>query len=270
MISSSRIIHINSKDRLTGSNEAFTYRFALSPDEDYTHACVLQASIPLSYYLVQATKNTFTLEENGIQTTVSIPVGNYNVNSFITVATAALNSAGNYTYSITMNNQYTNTNNGLFSFSVSGNAGIQPKFIFGSYLYEQFGFNSDSTNTFSGDGLVSVNVVNFINEQTLYLYSDLVETKQNNSTGVLQEIYSSNFVPYSCITYQCVDVSACSKKLSRTITNSFSIVLQNENTDVMNLNGRNMVLSLLLYKKDNIADLLRSYIKANLLSMAAF
>ena len=204
-----------------------------------------------------------TLQEGVLTATITIPPGHYNKNSFMTILISLLNtnSPNRFTYAITMNNEFSNTNNGFMYFTVSGNGGVQPDFIFTDYLYEQYGFNANSTVSFVSDALTSTNVVNFIPEQTLYIKSSLVKTRSNNSNGVLQELFASNAQPYQCISYQCTELEAKSKEINDAKTNSFSIVLQNEGKEVINLNGRNMLLTLLLYKKDDIYDKAKSFMK---------
>ncbi len=256
MLANSRVIHINSRDRVSGTNENFVFSFNLGINEVYTHCCVLQASIPVSYYMIQDGYNTFTLQE-GIDTVVlTVEPGNYNTNSFKTLMTSLLNtnSPNLFTYAININNSFNNCNNGKFTFTVTGNAGVQPDFIFTDNLFEQFGFPENTTASFLADSLVSTNVVNFIPEQTLYIFSDLVQTKNNNSTGVLQEVYAVNAEPYTCIVYQCPEIIGCSKYINNAKTNSFSIILKNEDGQTIDLNGRNMLLTVLLFKPDDVYE----------------
>ncbi len=265
---SSKIIHVNSSDRVSGTNEKFKYTFALSLEEHYTHCVVLQASIPISYYLIQQGYNTFTLSENGTPVVISIPAGNYNIVSFIRTVVPLLNSNSphGYTYAIAKNDPFVTVDDGKFYYTVSGNGSVQPQFIFGENVYEQFGFNANSTVSFVANALTSTNVVDFIPEQTLYIYSDLVQTKNNNTLGILQELFTSNYVPYSNIAYQCTSLEGYSKQINDHKTNSFSIVLQNESGQIMNLNGRDMLLTILLYKKDDFPDIVKKYIKYSLTS----
>jgi hypothetical protein len=265
MISTSRIIHINSQDRISGTNENFTYSYEQTQQESYTHCVVLGASIPVSYYLVQDGYNTFDLKENTTTVTITVPAGNYNTNSFANVVSQLMtaNSPLGYTYAITMNNSFTNVNTGLFTYTVTGHS-FQPQLIFTTNLYEQFGFDENTTVSFVAGTLTSINVCNFVPESTIYIYSDIVKTNSNNGRGVLQELFPSNVIPYGTITYQCTAVDAYSKEINISKTNAFTIVIKNENDQVMNLNGRNMLISLLLYKKDDIFNVAKQYIKYNL------
>lgn len=266
MLSNSRVVHVNSADRITGTNEQFTYSINMSPDEHYTHCCVLQASVPYSYFLVQGTYNTFELKEGVSSTTITVPAGNYNEHSFSVVVVSLLNanSPNGFVYAMTKKNSFNDTDDGKFYYTVSNNGGVQPQFVFGNYLHEQFGFTSNSTNAFVADSLVSTNVINFIPEQTLYIYSDLVKISKNNTDGVLQEIFANNNKPFTCVNYQCQAFEAYSKEINDTKTNSFTISLQNENGQIMNLNGRNMLITLLLYKKEDFYQIAKQYIKYRL------
>lgn len=262
----SRTVHINSADRIAGTNEQFTYALNMSPDERYTHCCVLQASIPYSYYLVQSNFNTFQLKEGGTTTTITIPAGNYNEHSFSTIVVSLLNtnSPNNFIYTMTKKNSFNDTDDGKFYYTVANNGFTQPEFIFTTHLYEQFGFSPNTTVQFSGNSLQSSTVINFIPEQTLYIYSDLIRITKNNTDGVLQEVFASNNKPFTCVNYQCSAFEAYSKEINDTKTNSFTISLQNENGQVMNLNGRNMLITLLLYKKEDFYTIAKQYIKYTL------
>ena len=118
MITASRVIHINSANRTSGSNESFTTTFSLGSDESYTHCCVLQASIPNSYYLVQENFNVFNLEEKGVAIPITVPPGNYNSRSFITIVKNLLNaySPNLFVYDININNSYSFRVNSTNSF----------------------------------------------------------------------------------------------------------------------------------------------------------
>lgn len=268
-ITNSRIIHINSSDRITGTNENFVFSFNLSASQNYTSCCILSASIPISYYMIQSGYNTFTLKEDSKEVEITVEAGNYNTHSFALNISSLLttNSPNGYTYSITMNNPYTQVNTGKFIYTVgssSGTPNAQLIFKKGS-LAEKFGFDEEETATFSSNTLTSKNVVNFIPEQTLYLYSNLIQTT-NNDNGIIQEFYASNDQPYSCIKYTCPSVEAYSKDMNTHRANSFSLVLMNEKKEVMDLNGRNILLTILLYKKDDFFDIAKKYIKYSVLS----
>src|ERR1700735_5628370 len=109
IVENSRIFYVNGGARLAGTSSQFTYQFIIPEQEQYDRCVVLQASIPLSFYLIQAGYNTFTLKESTSTALITIPAGNYSAVSLIAVLTPLLNfsSPHSYTYSITLPNQYT-------------------------------------------------------------------------------------------------------------------------------------------------------------------
>ena len=234
-------------------------------DSDFDSVCVLQASIPLSFYLVQDGVNTFILREsingNTWDRTVTIPIGNYNYQTFQETIINLLhsNSPLGLIYSCTYSKPQAK-----FTWS----AVVRPpplyiKFngefslIFNSHISQQFGFDKVSTNTSVDQSLTSQNTINFIPESTIYIHSDIVQS----DTDILQEIYSNNTVPYSQITYQLTtDVEAYSKKLKSRDQDSFRFYITNEENDELNTNGQNLLITLLLYKKDNFTSYFRKFI----------
>ena len=263
----SRIEYINSANRIAGTNENFTYALTMAPNETYDKVCVLFANIPVSYYLVKDGSNTFQLKELSTTVTITVPPGNYSVNSFITVVNTLLNanSPNSWSYTMSINNSFTNVSNGKINYSVSGNSG-QPILIFTTALYDQFGFDAHSTNIFVSNNLISLNVVDFIPETTMYIYSDIIETKDNNTYNVLQEVYNQNTANFSNIVYQCTSVQGYSKPVNKRKTNAFSIILLDENEAPISLNGQPFFLTLLFYKTSDVYDIIKKFIKYNLLS----
>ena len=265
MFKNSKTIVINSANRTTGSNENFTYAYNKDMLESFTHVVLLQASIPLSYYLIQDSNNTFTLSENGSSVVITVSPGNYFRSSFLTHIKSLLNtnSPNGWTYDMTIPNESKEADTGKYTYSVSGNGGLQPSIIVSTNMYEQFGFDKNTTNTFSGDTLISTNCINFINKQTLLIHSNLVDTKSNNNKNILQEIYISNYLNYSCGVFQCPDVMAYSKSIINNNGNSISITLTNEDGTILNLNGRNCLYTIMLFNKHEVFDSVQSYLKYN-------
>jgi hypothetical protein len=261
LIESSRIFYVNGAYRETGTSANFTYSFNIPDNEKYDRCVVLQASIPLSYYLIQNGYNTFTLNEGVQSVTITIPQGNYSISSFMSVLASLLNTASpnGFIYAMSTPNQYTSASTGRYTFTVSNNSGIQPAFIFTSYMTEVFGFNLNSTNNFISNTLVT-NVLNFIPENGLYLHSDMVI----GDSDILQEIYSNNTVPFSIITYSCANIESYSKPLATTDTNSFRFTLTNELDQIMELNNQNMLLTVMLYKKNNVDSIFKRFIEYSL------
>src|SRR3989304_8514385 len=79
-----RIFYIDSFFRVSGSNTDFSINLDL-PRNDYNRVALIQFSCAKSYYNFPEGRNTFTLEENGILTLITIPPGNYSVSSLIVI-----------------------------------------------------------------------------------------------------------------------------------------------------------------------------------------
>ena len=178
-------------------------------------------NIPKSYYLVPAGYNTFVLQELGVNTTITVPPGNYNVTSFRTVLTTLLNAASpnHWVYAITYPNRSIAADTGLYTYSVTGNTG-QPSFIVTTNLYEQLGFSANTTSTFVVGSLTSTNVLKFQSEDALYLHSDIVS---DGKEGILQEIYTAGSSDFSIINYRCLQWQTMAKPISNGGSNVFQL-----------------------------------------------
>ena len=258
-MNSSKTVLINSEDRQSGTSSSFTYHIS-SEGNSYTHALVLGCNIPVSYYLIQEPYNTFILVEQGTNVTITIPEGNYNVNSFKNVLKVLLNTSTlhGWIYDVIFENDYIGRATGKYTYKCTGFSS-PPSFTFNEKgeLHAQFGFDHGSTNTFDSLGsLRSTAVVNFIPETVLTITSDLCEDSN------LLTIFHDNAQPYSNISFQC-QTQLYKKKLRRNCKDSlykFSLISKN-GTDI-NLNGQPILLNILLfndndkYKRD-IQDYIR-------------
>lgn len=262
IISSQRIFYVDSHDRISGTLSDFTYQFDLQTT-NYDYAVVLQATIPKSYYLVQNGQNTFQLQELSSTVTISMPIGNYSRSSFKTQLQTSLNasSPNSWVYTVSIPNTATTADTGYYTFSVASNSG-QPSFIMGNYLYEQFGLNANTTYTFTSNSLVSVNVVNFQLQDSLFIHSDLAN---NGVDDILQEILGVDSPNYGNIVYVCPSVEGYAKQLSSNPNNVYHFKLTDEDDNAIDLNGQNIVFSLLFFKKQNVYDLIKKMIKLTLL-----
>ena len=252
-----QLYYINSSNRLSGTHSNFLYKIQQPPSSTFTHCVVLQASIPKSYYLVQSPNNTFVLDENSIETVVTISVGNYTRSSFVNKVQTSLNSAGSWTYVVDIDDSTNGPETGKLTFTVSGNGGIQPQFIFTGSLYEPLGFESTSTNTFVGDELVSTNVINLLKENTIYIHSDICTNENDN---VLQEIFTSEASDYGSITFTNNAPEFYSKKIT-SLNSIYRFYLTDENGKDLSLNGRNWQMTVCMHEKDKTNEIIRKYIQ---------
>jgi len=254
-----RYFYITSGNQLSNTN---TFSIYLDiPENRYDRVTLTNINIPVSFYVIQNGHNQFVLRENSTSVTITIPEGNYNINSFITALTSLLNanSPNGLTYSLSIPNTFSQCSTGKITY-VQNNGAIQSSFTFPeqSHVYEQFGFNRQSTAYFSGTTLTSSNVVKFIPEDSIHLHSNLVGTTSGDD--IISEAYFSNSIPFSNITYSNPNPYQTAKYLNNGIKYaSFSVT--NEYNDPIYLNGLNISMTLLVYKEITINDILESFCK---------
>lgn len=253
-------VYVNSRNRLAGTDSTFTYNIAFPQDYEFDRVTVLDALIPKSYYLIQAGYNTFILEEKGVNTTITVPIGSYTLTSFKSNISNLLTagSPNNWTYALTYP-AASAPDTGKWTYTVTGNGGSQPSLIFNATLFEPFGFLMNSTNTFVGSTLISTAVIKLQAEDRILLHSNCVQNPGNDD--ILLSIDSSTSLNYASITYTNYSPEYNTKVLSSKHNNVYSFTLTDENGIVLDLNGLNLNFTLLFYKKDAIHDQIREFLK---------
>ena len=255
-------LYIDSSRRVSGTNTSFTYKVNIPFPNNFTRACICDAVIPKSYYNVASPYNSLTITELGLSTTVTMAESNYSMDSnfpnntstitnvpFMNVLVTALNIASanlghGWSYSMTFPNHKTVAQTGKFTFNVSGNTG-QPTFTFSqNSLYEQLGFNANTSYTFSGNTLTSPNVIYLQSERTLFIHSDIIQNFDNN---ILQEIYVGQVAPFSSIIFNQQESFMHSHKFTNKETNIYMFRLSDENDNDINLNGVTWNFTIVLF-----------------------
>ncbi len=239
-------VFINSRDRVAGTDESFTYNIQFPEGFEFDRVVVLNALIPKSYYLIQAgpLESTFILDENGVQVTINVPVGSYLLSAFrTTIGTLLTNASPNLlTYSLSYPAS-SGADTGKWTFTQT-NGAIVSSLIFNTHLFEPFGFLSGSTNQFTGTSLTSSTVIKLQAEDRLLIHSNICSNLARDD--VLVSINSTTAINYSSINYVCPAPEYYSS---------------DENNEIIPLNGLNMNITLLLYKKDPIYDQIRNFMK---------
>lgn len=243
--------YINSANRVEGTNTDFSYNIGFPPASRYTRCCLLQAMIPKSFYNIPSGKNTFVLKEGAFEVTITITPSNYNRKSLKIAVVALLNtnSPTGWTYAMTYPNVSTEGDTGKYTWTVSGNGGVQPSFIFSSSstIYEGLGFASSSTNSFSSDSLSSSNVINLSHESSIYIHSDIVTN--GTSDNILQDIYVADSPTFSSIQFIQQNMKTYTKRLSLNDnkSNVYKFRITDEDDNVIDTNGVNCVMTILVY-----------------------
>lgn len=263
------IVYVNSRDRSNGTHTDFVYDLGIDGTKNYDKIVLLDCSIPKSYYLVNNLYNTFILSENGSNVDVVITPGNYSRASFKNVLQQLLNNASpnNWTYTISYVSNTSTVDRGHFTYTVTGNSGIEPQFIFTNGIYELMGFEPNTTYDFNYNGstttLESVNVMNFNVENTLFLHCDAVANDRDN---ILQNIITTGNADYSYISFTQNDTQMYSKNFNGSSSSSCRFYLTNEDNEIIDTNGLNIVFTIMLYKShENIDPLISKFIYYKLL-----
>jgi len=110
---------------------------------------VVNAQIPISYYLINSTNNKFYITVNGVTSTYYFKVGNYNVNSFITEWSNSVGLGWTLSYS-NVTNKITFAYTQDFAFSDDVNS-----------LFGIIGFKKGLSYTSTNKSLICPYVVNF-------------------------------------------------------------------------------------------------------------
>ena len=261
LISNSKIFYINSRDRVSGTDSDFLYQFEIPPESKFDKVCVLQLCIPKSYYLIQANES-FTLTEAGNSVNIVVTTGNYTRKSFASTIQSLLtsNSPNGYTYTVTYPTLSTVPDTGKYTFTVTGNGAVQPVFTFATSndLWDHMGFARGSTNNFVASTLTSTQVINLQKENTLFLHSDIAN---NGSDNVLQEVFSVQSSDYSSIVFQQYNIDGYSKDIVGNENNVFRFYLTDEDSNSIDLNGQNFNVTLLMYKKNNVWEMLKESLR---------
>ncbi len=253
-------VYINSRDRIAGTDENFTYNIKFPEGVEFTHVVCLNVLIPKSYYLIQngPFENIFQLKENNTTVTVTLPIGSYLLSAFRTTVGALLTAASpnSLTYTLTYP-ALSGADTGKWTYT-QNNAAIQSSIICNAHLFEPLGFLSNSTNAFTGTTLISTAVIKLQSEDRLLLSSNIVN---NGRDSILASINSTTSINYSSINWECPAPEFYSHLLTSQNNNVYSFSLTDEDGELIQLNGLNLNLTLLLYKKDPIFDQLRNLMK---------
>lgn len=247
MITSKKLVYVNSRNRVTGTDSKFTYKVDMPPHHDFTHICILQIALPKSWYTVQE-GTYFTLVEDSFSNVVSLTPQNYNRRSLATELMNKLNAAstGN-TYTVTFPNGITTGDAGKYIFTSTGpNTDI--KFIFQPAIensaFELLGFDPDSEISFTGGLLESKNVCKIQSEDVIRIHSNVCS---NHSDDILLEVYAVSAPTFANITWTCPDVKIYSKTLINRSSGIYEFSITNEDDQLLDLNGLNVCFTLALF-----------------------
>jgi hypothetical protein len=196
-----RLITLNSQDgeKINGtylSNIRFNFS-GLLQDDIYlirTYITVLNAQIPVSFYIIDDTDNVLYYTENSVPKTITIPIGNYNGNQMVSL----LNTS--FTANSSLVVASLNSSTGLLSFTITG--GVSYTFLDTSTIKKILGFETDITST----TLITLPYqLNLLGKKKIFINSNNLKNSAftSKSLSSVQTIASIpvDQPPYSMINY---------------------------------------------------------------------
>ena len=229
-------IYLNSKYADTQNND--TYKFQLNTLEVqegyYIYLSVQNVSIPYSFYNVNESNNKIEYIIFTQLYTVTIPPSNYNINQFIEYLSSVMTDF-KITYS-SKTNKITFVNN-MINFT----------FLSSSTCYKILGFKEGINYTSSNVSLTSVNCVNMMTVNSIFVLSNLmtynISSSLPNSQNVLCQVLVNN-APNSII--QCSNTNHFRTNLFINRLSNINLKLVDEYNNAINLYGLNFIVTLQL------------------------
>ena len=252
------VINFNSKDRIQGTNSSFLSEPVDLGNNGFDSVCLVQASIPKSFYNVPSGYNTFTLQENSTSVTVTVTPGSYTRINFqstlATLLTAASPNLLTYTVSYPAS---TSPDTFHYTFSVNS-AVIVCRFIFTTISpFRQMGFETSTTYTFTpGVGSSSLESVNAINLS--YILRAFITTSLvlDATDGILEELLNfGSFPANSVMSYQQFNFDMNTRKYNTSSTNSWQFNLVDSFGQLIDMNGIPWAFSVVFYQRNSTHEL---------------
>lgn len=232
-------IYLNSQSADKSFNGAADCEYNLPlieiPDGFHIYLSVVSCLIPYSFYNINNRNNVLQYSFDGITiNTLSIPIGNYNVNSLLSFLKSNL-----VAFTIT----YDNIKN-KFTFTHPTNNFM---FMSSSTCLQILGFNNNETISSFIFSLTSVNCVNVYTIRTVQVNSNLI-------TYNINKVQKNNFcilcsVPITCTPFSLIEYINRTNFKTNLFLNRISnikIKLTDDNGNLIDLNGCHYSLTLQL------------------------
>jgi hypothetical protein len=182
--------------------------------------------------MIQNNQNTFTLIEGANQAVVIITPGNYNRRFFAAILSTLLTivSSNKWIYSVIFPNVSSQVDIGKYTYGVTRNS-LQPAIQIGNFCFELMEFNKNSLNTFSGNQIISTNVIKLKPKDQIYFHSDICSNKNDD---ILQDIYAVDVALYDNILFQQFDAESNSKDfINNIIQKKYCLEYVNRNYKIL-------------------------------------
>ena len=246
-----RIITLNSQDgeKLNGtylSNIHFNFSGLLKEEANLIRAyvTVLNAQIPVSFYIIDETNNVLKYLQNYVSKTITLNVGNYNGNQLVSTLNASFIANGS---SVTVS---LNSSTGVLTF-IPG-AGGPYGFSSTSTIKSILGFTEDISSTFFP--VIMPYQLNLLGKKKIFINSNNLRNSafSSKSLSCVQTIATVpvDQPPYSMISY--VSVSDLEKIiLSNKTVDMIDIEIVDENNNYVNFRGIDWSITLCLSVEKN-------------------
>jgi hypothetical protein len=257
------VINFNSKDRVSGTNSNFFSQPVDLGNNAFDTVCLIQASIPKSFYNIPSGYNTFVLREtDGLtttDTTITIPPGSYTrINFQSTLATILTNaSPDGLTYTVSYPAS-TEADTFHYTFNVNGSDVYDIYFIFNARSpYRQMGFDIGTylftDISLTNSELESVNAINLSYILRAFIKTNLVS---DATDSILEELLNfGSFPANSVMSYQQVNFDMNSRAYNPGNKNSWNFVLQDAFGQEIDLNGISWAFSVVFYQRNKIHEI---------------
>lgn len=237
---------------------------------NHNRCCLLSASIPKTYYLIQDAWNTFTFTNAYGTQTITLINGNYSVITFCTMVKAQLAAAFPLvTYTITFNQatgKLSISSAQTFSISVP-TAKLQSIMGINSGTHSATYNSPTASYVVTGDNTCTMQCTSLI-----WILSNLVQS--NTPTvpgGTLSHFYTNDNVAFSYITYQNPTPEASAAQLglqwsprTELQTFSFNFSIRDDALNLVNFNGLSIDLVIRTWYEPPLYDTLIQYFNARI------
>jgi len=247
-----RIITLNSQDgeKLNGtylSNIHFNFSGLLKDEKNLlrSYVTVLNAQIPVSFYIIDETNNVLYYSDGSTTKTLTLTIGNYNVNQMVTALNVGFTS--NFTPITTI----LNSNTGLLYFTITG--GTTYTFLLTSTIKSILGFDVN----ISGSSLIIMPYqLNLLGKKKIFINSNNLRnsaftSKSLSSTQTIATVPVDQ-PPYNMINYVAV-IDMQKIVLSNRVLDMIDIEITDENNNYINFRNIDWSITLCLsVEKDDI------------------
>lgn len=249
-----QIIQVNSALRNAGTESSFSIKIDYNPLYPCDTVAVAAVSIPKVFYVINANNCSFTLTEGSQSVQIQLPSGNPDPNTLVSLLNSQLNTASpnKLTYQVVFGKYPCKL---LFLATNPGNIPI--KFTFSTQMHEVMGFYPGEY-AFTDNALTSVRVINLNRESTLFIHSDICANIWGDN--ILQQVYTVSNAANEYIYWENPNVVLYGKTMLNK-SGMFTFYLTDEFNNIIDVNGCNINLTLVMWKKSTLSAEISDVIK---------